>query len=137
MKKAISLALCCFLMLGFFVTVASAEAPSKAVTPRLNNVGVVKTLFEIVDGVAVIKLSYSGYEGVTTYATITTTLQKRSFLFFWNDVEEWINGTHSVNWSKEHTYPVSSGTYRVKVKYEIEGTGGATDVIEEELTDSY
>ena len=37
----------------------------------------------------------------------------------------------------EHSYRVKSGTYRVKIRYEISGNGGETDVFEDEIKDSY
>ena len=132
MKKIISIILCLVVLNSVFSTTAFASTNS-GIMPCLNNVNSVESTFIIDNGEAYIRLSYFGYNGLTAETRITTVLQKKSFIFFWKDINEWVDLSTDVNAIIEHTYPVSSGTYRVKIKYEISGSGGQTDVIEEEL----
>jgi len=136
MRKIATALLCLVLVFGCFSTVAFA-ATDDGVMPRLNNVGLVSSNFNIVDGQANIVASYMGYPGITTGAKITIKLQQRSFFFWWNDVTEWVDVSDQEEAVFDHTYPVSSGTYRVIITYEISGTAGATDVLEDVIEDSY
>ena len=101
--------------------------------PCYNNAIDTKSKFEIVNDVATVDTSYYGISGITTGAKVTVVLQKRSLLVFWNDVTTWVDNSTKMNDSFAHSYAVSSGTYRVQITYEISGSGGATDVIEETI----
>lgn len=131
MKKSISFILVAVILMSVFTTVVSAS--NEGISARNNNVALTDSNFVIVDDVAYVAVSYIGYSNVTTSAKITITLQKRTLLLFWSDETEWIDTSNNVSNTFEHTYPVSSGTYRVKITFEISGTGGATDVIEREI----
>ena len=130
-KRIFTFMLCLTLILSSFAGVVSAS--DDVISPRANNVANVYSDFVISNGEAIVTLSYDGYSGVTTGARITTTLQKRNLLVFWKDVTEWVDTSSDASDYFEHSYAVSSGTYRVKITYEISGSGGATDVIEEEI----
>ena len=130
-KRIITFMLCLVLLLTCFANAVSASADS--ITPRYSNTARVDSNFFISNDVAIVYLSYDGYNGITNGARITTVLQKRNLLVFWMDVTEWVDTSSKVSDSFEHTYAVESGKYRVKITYEISGTGGATDVIEEEF----
>ena len=140
MKKFFSLAVSIvvlFVSLSF-PAYASQTSVSK-VEPRLNNTLTTSTDFYIENGVATVTLSYTGYQGVTTGATIETKLQKRFLLVFWKDVDigvdgnVWVDEATGVSYRNSHSVSVPSGTYRVQVEYEIRGTGGAADVITKEI----
>ena len=131
MKKSISFILVAVVLFSVFATVVSAS--NEGIMPCFNNAANVRNAFIISDNIAIVSLSYVGYSGITSGAKITTTLQKRTLLLFWSDVIEWVDTSSAVSYSFEHTHPVSSGTYRVKITYEISGTGGATDIIEDEI----
>ncbi len=136
MKKIMSFILCFALLLGAFGI--SAFASDDGISAYLVNASNTYSNFNISDsGIASVYVSYHGFEGVMTYAKITITLQKRSFLLFWNDVTEWVDESYENYFATEHTCTVSNGTYRVKIQYEISGTSGETDIITEELKDSY
>lgn len=137
MKKVISIILCAVLLLCGLQTFAFASDANDEIMPCYNNAAVVESSFNIVNGNAKVLVSYTGYAGVTTGARITIQLQKRNLLVFWKDVTEWEEVSYNAVDMFEHSYPVSSGTYRVKIRCEISGSGGATDVIEKELQDSY
>lgn len=132
-RKIISVILCCAALLGCMTVYASAAENGTAVMPRYNNVAASDTDFTISDDVAYIFVAYRGYEGVTTGATIKVTLQKKFLLFFWQDVTSWTLTPNTVMYSNTLTYPISSGTHKVTVEYQIYGNAGATDVITEEF----
>lgn len=131
MKKSISFILVAVILMSVFTTVVSAS--NEGISVCNNNVAMTDSNFIIVDNVAYVDVSYIGYSNVTTNAKITITLQKRTLLLFWSNETEWIDTSDRVSNTFTHTYPVSSGTYRVKITFEISGTGGATDVIEREI----
>lgn len=145
MKKIICLVLCCVFSLGAFSTVSyAATNDDYAVMPCLNNTAITNTGFVIDDnGTATIKVSYIGYEGITTGATIKVKLQKKFLFFFWQDVDLGSNGNmlqYEVvgdNYFNAYTLSLSKGTYRVQVEYEIRGNGGSADVLTEEIERSY
>ena len=142
--KKISICLLCMLMLFSYVTVPAAAA-NEGIMPCYNNVIETSTDFSISEsGVAEVGISYDGITGVTTGATITTKIQKRSLGLIWTKVDigttnnEWVDIARLADYSTFHrvTLP-GTGTYRVVVEYEITGTGGATDVIEDIQTAEY
>ena len=129
--------LCAVLLIVGLETVAFASDADAGIMPCYNNVASVNSNFYITGGNAVVSVSYSGIPDVTTGAKITVQLQKRNLMVFWKDVTEWENVSDNEDATFTYSRPVSSGTYRVKIRCEISGSGGATDVIEEELQDSY
>ena len=131
MKKSIRFILVAVVLFSVFATVVSAS--NEGIMLCNNNVLQTDANFFISNDTAYITVSYIGYNNITTHAKITTTLQKRTLLLFWNDQVEWVDTSVATDDIFEHTYPVSSGTYRVKITYEISGTGGATDIIEDEI----
>ncbi len=132
MKKILALTLCLATLLCAVTVSASAE--DYGIAPCFNNVATTNSNFVITDdGLAVIAVSYIGYSGITTGATITVKLQKRTLWLFWNDVDEWTDTSSSYRGTFEHTKSVGKGTYRVQIEYRINGTGGAADVLTEEL----
>ena len=137
MKKIVTLVLCIAFLFGTFNTVVFASSGNEGIMPCFNNVGAVESSFTIIDGEAIVLVSYMGYPNITSEARITTMLQKRTLLFFWKDVIEWVDVSYEEDAMFEHSHSVSSGTYRVKIKYEISGSAGGTDVIEDEIQDSY
>ena len=145
MKKLVSLLLSCVFLFGAFSTVSYAESDSAyEVMPRLNNTAITNTGFMIDDnGIATIKVSYVGYEGITTGATIKVKLQKRFLLFFWQDADIGSYGNmlqYEVtgdNFYESYSFSLSKGTYRLQVEYEIRGSGGSPDVLTEEIERTY
>ena len=89
-------------------------------------------------GLATVAYNYEGYSDITTGATIEITIQKRNFLFFWNDV---VNETITVQgeWVDDvYSYQLTStGTYKCTVTYTVYGTAGEADVIPFERTVKY
>ena len=136
MKRIISLIVCLVIIASVgCITVSAAGA---GVTPRYNNLEYTQATFNIdSNGNANIVVGYSGYQGITTGARITILLEKRNLLVFWKDIQEWVITSDQYRATFLRSSTVSSGTYRVTVRFEISGTGGATDVYETEIKDSY
>ena len=136
MKRNLSLILALVLLLTFvFQTIAFAGDAST----YNNNTLATATSFVISDvGRATVGYEYDGYTGITTGATITIVLEKRNFLFFWNEVL-----TDTVTVQAEYyadelvCHLTEKGTYRCKVTYVISGTAGADDVLTFEDTASW
>ena len=143
MKKFTIYLLC--LMMLFSCTVMPASASDGEITPRYNNVITTYTDFSISDsGIATVTIGYKGISGTTTGATITTKIQKRSLGFIWTKIDigtinnEWVDTATGAFYSNSHSVTLpNTGTYRVVVNYEISGTGGATDEIEDTYTAEY
>ena len=98
-----------------------------------------RTAFTITDtGEAIVSLSYYGYPNVTTGATITVKIEKRSMLIFWTDIITETVTVQGENYVKELSYQLeNTGTYRCTVEYVVSGTGGADDVLTFEDTKTY
>ena len=136
MKRLISLLLCFGIILSLGCVTVSAS--NEVITPRFNNVMNTEADFNIdSNGNAIVSVGYYGYNGITTGAKITILLEEKRFFFFWADVEEWVITSSNYNDNFVRSCLVSEGDYRVTVTFEISGTGGATDVREVELEDSY
>ena len=127
----------CFALVVIFCFLTVVQA--SAITPRYNNVNQISTEFNISSsGKAIVYVSYSGIEGETTGATITTKIEKK-FLWWWNDVDNasWVDQASGASFSTTHSVNLSSGgTYRCTYEYNIYGTG-ATDVISGEIEREY
>lgn len=130
-----------------FVVVSSVfiVANASTIMPRLNNTFSTSTNFTISSsGNACISTTYNGYKGITTGATITSYIEKRTLGIFWTKVDigqpnnEWIDTCNDYLGAFSHNYQLeNTGTYRAIVTYEIRGTGGATDVINYEQERTY
>ena len=82
--------------------------------------------------------------GVTTGATITSYIEKRTLGLFWSKVDigeannEWVDVSTDYTDAFVHEFWLEdTGTYRATVVYEISGTGGSTDVIDYEQQRTY
>lgn len=72
----------------------------------------------------------SGYSGVTTKIVIEHTLQKKTLLFFWSDVDSWSTTINKYAGSLTSTRGgLSSGTYQLKTVYTIY-SGSNSETIE-------
>lgn len=104
-----------------------------------NNTGMMNSSFVITEtGEAIVGVNYEGYTGVTTGATITIKIEKRTLLFFWSDVVDETITAVGDSYFKEFYYQLEDkGTYRCTVVYTVSGTGGADDVLTFEDTEKY
>ena len=139
-RRILSVFMLIIILSTIVLTVAAA-----GVQPRLNNTAGTSTNFTITSaGKATISACYDGYRGVTTGATITSYIEKRTLGLFWTKVDigqpnnEWVDVSTDYYDAFGHEFWLEdTGTYRATVVYEISGTGGATDVIEYEQERTY
>lgn len=147
MKKFVAAILVvCLAVVPYLSVPASAELPGGGtVSPQYNNTVSATAAMTISNsGLMTISYDYEGFPSKTTKAEITTYIEKRSFLLFWNRVNigqpnnEWFDTIYNYEYTGSRTFQLSSsGTYRVHVTYKIYGTGGAADEISFTFTDSY
>ena len=120
LKKLTAWILCVALMCAL---VPAASAVPRAlpedeiVQPMYNYVSSYSTELTISGGTATCKATITGYNGTTTKLVAEMTLQKKSGLFGWDDVETWKTSISTYKLTSTKTKSVSSGTYRVKVKF--------------------
>lgn len=128
-----------FVLLFVFANVAQISVLASDIMPLNNNTGLIKTRFVITDtGDAIVSVKYEGYPNITTGATITIKIEKRSFLLFWSAVvEEIITVSDTFYFNELHYQLEDTGTYRCTVEYVISGSGGADDVITYEEEQKY
>ena len=146
MKKTLCLLLSIITILGsLYIPAFANNSEDSGITPYLNNTSSVDLVFNITStGLAYSTVTLDGYDDVTTHAEISTKIQKRSFLFFWNDVDigypdntytATINGVYGID---EATFQLSSkGTYRSKTTVTVYGSGGSPDVLEFDTENTY
>ena len=146
MKKTLCLILSIITIFGsLYVPIFASGTADSGVSPRLNNTSSLMYGFSITEtGLAISNVTLNGYAGVTTYADISTKIQKRSFLFFWNDVDiGYPNNTYTATIygeiaTDEFEFQLSSkGTYRCLTTVTVYGSGGAADVFEFDKEDKY
>lgn len=133
------------IFLAIMVCTLAVSVAAATIQPRLNNTAMTSTNFTITSsGKATITASYTGYKNVTTGATVTSYIEKRTLGMFWTRVDIGEIGNAWVDTSTDDTdafghvfYLSERGTYRAIVEYEIRGTGGATDVINYEQERTY
>jgi len=114
-----------------FVNIMQFAVLASDIMPLNNNVLSTKTRFTLSDtGEAIVSLNFEGYPNVTTGATISISIEKRNFLFFWSNIIEETITIEGSDYFEELQYQLEdSGTYKCTVEYVISGTGGADDVI--------
>jgi len=136
---------CIFLIVVLLVTSVIPMISAETIMPRLNNTATTSTNFTITTaGKATVTANYNGYSGITTGATVTSYIEKRTLGLFWSKVDigepnnEWVDSSSAyVDFFAHEIYLEDKGTYRATVVYEISGTGGATDVIDFDKTVTY
>jgi len=140
-RRIISLFLIIVILATSVVSMVSAET----IMPRLNNTSHTSTNFTITTaGKATITATYDGYYGITTGATVTSYIEKRTLGIFWTKVDigqpnnEWVDTSSDYLDVFIHEFWLEDkGTYRATVVYEIRGTGGAADIIDYEQERTY
>lgn len=134
LRKVLSALMVCVTMLS--LSIATVMAAS--VMPRYNNLGSVDSnAWVSSDGELSVKYDYIGTAD-TTEVVITTTVEKKTLLFFWSDVAEWTDTVYSTTYYDIATLQLGdTGTYRVTVEYTVYGTGGAADTVTHEMEVEY
>lgn len=143
-RKLLSFALC-FALLSIGSIQFSSNVVALEASPYYNNTATARSTANVSSaGKLTITNSYVGIRDVTTHATITTYIEKKTFFFFWSKVEngqpddQWIDNIYNYTYTGNHTFQLpSTGTYRITVVYCIYGSGGSADVIEKEIEVEY
>lgn len=141
MKKSncrfISLLILCCVLLGILRFSLKVRAENKGVL--YNNTQTAEMTASCgTNGLLEINILYSRKPYVTATARIETYIEKRSFLgIFWTrvDIEPendiWVDQTNANSFSTSYVhYLTTNGTYRIKTKFIVSGTGGADETIE-------
>lgn len=142
MKRIITLILTAVILFAAVIVPISAVNYDDQIAPCYNNTIKTSTIFQISeDGLATAILDYTGYSNYTTDATITCHIEKSRWLIGgWKDVSgaSWTDEVTGVTNTVVHTFQLSKkGTYRLVYEYEIRGTGGAADIISDNIEDTY
>ena len=131
----------CFIFSFIFLltTILTTTIFANDVSLCNNNTMSTYTSFSISStGEAQVTYEYAGYKNITTGAVITIIIEKRNFLFFWEEIDTEYLAFPDESYMGTYGYQLSSkGTYRCTVTYRIGGTGGEDDVITFEDTDTY
>lgn len=135
MKKIITFLLIVSTLVCSFGITAFAD---DGITPYFENSPETDSSFKInSSGLAQINVKYRCYDETFASAKVTVELQKRNLLVFWKDVTSWEETSFDTYFASYYSYQVNSGTYRVKITYEIFATDGTSEVIEETLKYTY
>ena len=126
-----------FMTLVMFICSVIAPFSVSAAAPRLNNVQMTAESFLIENGVALVEVSYLGYEGITKNVIVTITLERKT-LFWWSEVSNCVIGLNGWMNSGSHIVQLEkTGEYRATINYTIRGSGGEDDVLSVTLYDEY
>lgn len=145
MKKILSLLLVLLLITAPLCSVSASAQVSNEIMPLYNNVVSTRTSATISSSGALdVSVKYTGINGTTTRAIITTYIEKKTLGLFWTRVDigttndEWVDTIYNYKYEGSHSHQLTkTGTYRVTVTYQIYGNGGAADEIVEEITKVY
>jgi len=129
---------------GTMSVLASAEEDISSMSSRLSNCAEATLHFAIADDKLCAGVTYSGYSDTFTHAKLTLSFKKKYMLFFWKTVEigyideEWTGYCYYLDGSIYQEFPCpGSGTYKANFYFEIYGTSGVTDVIEDSIQREY
>ncbi len=141
MKKALSLLLAVIALLSsMFVMTYAAQNHDDEVAPCYNNTTTARVSFGInSSGRASATITCTGIGGVTTKIVAESKIQKK-FGLIWINVSgaSWTDTVNGQVMSKTHTHQLEkTGTYRVKATITVSGRGGANDVINSAVEDTY
>ena len=132
------------LIFGGTMSVLASAAETYDVSPRLSNCDAATMQFLVIDNTLCICVSYNAKPDTFTHAKLTVSFQKKYMLFFWKTVEigyideEWTGYCYDLDGYFYQEFPATgSGTYRANFYFEVYGTSGVTDVIEETIEDKY
>ena len=130
---------CLLLAFLFIACIFTVSVNASDISVYNNNTLIVDTIFAINEtGEASVLVNYEGYKNITTGATITIKIEKKTLLFFWSDViDETITVVGESYFNEFHYQLEDKGTYRCSVVYTVSGTGGADDVLTFEDTKKY
>ncbi len=136
--KLVSLLLCA-VSLCMLLVPAYAASPSDIMLLSINNALSINSRFWITEsGVANIYFTYTGIKDVTMLVKAKVKLQKKSFLFFWSDVDigidnnTWYLSSAFLNHEVTLTHQLESkGTYRALINYTIIAVGDSPDDVGE------
>lgn len=145
MRKIISILLTVFLLAAPLSLFANAAQTTDEIAPKYNNVISTRTTATVSpDGILNATVKFTGINGITTRAIITTYVERRILGIFWSRVDigntndEWIDTVYNYKYEKNHSTQLdNTGTYRVTATYQIYGSGGAADEVIEEITVVY
>lgn len=136
-KRFLSLILLVLVLGSLVISVAAAALGNEGIMPCYNNTASTSTNFVIsTAGKATITAAFVGNQSVTTGATVTSYIEKRTLGIFWSRVDigqpnnEWVDTTTDFAECFGHEFWLEkTGTYRATVTYEIRGTGGPADIV--------
>ena len=130
---------CLLLAFLFIVCIFTVPVNASDISLYNNNTLATNTIFTITEtGEAILAVIYEGYPNITTGATITIKIEKKTLLFFWSDViDETITAVGDSYFNEFHYQLEDKGTYRCTVVYTVSGTGGPDDVLTFEDTKKY
>lgn len=128
------------------LTPAYAAQAEDDLAPRLNTVIQVTSSADISSsGLLEVVNSYSASDSQIARVVVTTYVEKRNLLFFWDRVDigttndEWVAYGGNGNFSRVHTAQMpSSGTYRITVTFKVYNSSNTLlDSIEKVIKTSY
>ena len=140
MKKTMKLTIHGFVVCTLLcMSMLHAFAESGEISPRLTNVSVATTSFDVVDGEAFFYVSYEGRAATFSQAQLKVQIQKRVLGLFWRDVgDEWVGYNANLRGEFYDYIPIDgTGTYRAKFTLTVYGTQGVNDVIEDTIEVRY
>jgi len=118
-------------------------AQTLSVVPLNNNTNTTAVCFQIIDGEGIAEATFVGYDHITTGATITIKIQKKT-LFWWSDVDNgqpdntWTDVVYGTQGIVSHSLPITkTGKYRAIFTFTVSGYGNEDDIIEQTYETEY
>ena len=100
--------------------------------------------FNVTNNTLCAGVTYNAKSETFTHAKLTLSFKKKYMLFFWKTVEigyideEWMGYCYDLDGYFYQEFPATgSGTYKANFYFEVYGTSGVTDVIEDSIQCEY
>ena len=135
-KTLLALALAVVMLVTGIPTFA-AEADT-GISPRLSHMGSASFGFSAIESGGHVSVTYEGYEDSFVRADVTIKLEKKTFFFFWKDMDTW-SATSTELWGYfYHVFELDGkGTYKATMTLKVYGTDGTYDLIEDSIESKY
>ena len=112
-------------------------ASSEKMEPRYSNFDNCVLLFSATESGGYIDVTYNGYDSFLR-ADLTVKLEKRTLLFFWNEIDAWNVSSTQSNGHLSHVFSLNgSGKYRATFTLLITGSDGSVDSVQETIESKY
>ena len=135
-KTLLALALAVIMLVTGIPTFAAEAGTGRS--PRLSHMSGASFSFSAIESGGHVSITYEGYEDSYVRTEVSVKLEKKTFFFFWKDIDTW-SATSTELWGEfYHIFELDGkGTYKATMTLKVYGTDGTYDLIEDSMNSKY